>query len=429
MGRFLDEAPTKTYKGKFLDEAMSPDDNSIYSKGGDWDLKKKFGRFSEGPKIMGLPAKELGLTAGIPPLALYEMITKQPSEDLFPALGQTLGGMAGDTVNPVVGGLGATAGATVGQAGRQGVKAMRGFKPSLGQIGAEIPRTGITETLGRVAFGALEPTANQLMKFVVNPSTKTLQRNPRFGLDVLDQGIWGSPRRMVEKAGENIGKFEGEVRGAVRGSPEVIRPRPILKRLGEIKASNRAGLKAGDARGVDDIRGQFIDQYGTGGGMSLERGLDMKKAIYAETPEAAFSRQMTELPGATEGRRAVAQEINKQIGAKVPATVGALQKEAVAVQARKGLQTKMAKGSKLMPFDKLSGMGIGGSVVGGHPATGAGIAIGNAVTGALRSGASLSFVAGQLYNLSKQKSLAGATRLVAAEMLRKLTQGDNQGEI
>jgi hypothetical protein len=411
------------YKSRitYKDDAMSPTDNSIYAKGGDFDLKKRLGSFSEGPKAFGVPVKERllsGVQGGIP--AMVGGATNV--EDVLPSVGQTFGGMAGDVVNPVVGGLGATAGAVTGQAARQGVKTARGFKPSFGQVEGEVLRTGIPETIGRVAFGALAPVANRLMIHTTNPASDVIKRNPRFGLDVLDQGIWGSPKAMVEKAGENIGKFEGEVRGAVRNTPGSISPRPIIKRFGELRNQSRSGLKAEDISGINDVESQFRQQYGTGGGMPLERGLDMKKAIYAETPDAAFARTMNELPGKTESRRAVAQEINKQIRSKAPSTAGALDKEAVAVQARKGLQAKMARGQKTVPFGKIPGMGAGAAFGGGNPAAGAGILLGNAVTGALRSGASLSFVAGQLYNLSKQTGVAAATRIAASEMLRQITQ-------
>jgi hypothetical protein len=143
--------PSKDYS--IPTDAMSPNDNSIYARGGAWDLKKKFGRFSGGPKVLGLPIKELAMTAGIPPLSIYEVATKKPSEDLLPMVGQLGGGAIAEAAsggNQFLGGAGGIAGAVVGQAARQGVKAMRGYQPNLGEVVFEIPRTAIGEATGRI---------------------------------------------------------------------------------------------------------------------------------------------------------------------------------------------------------------------------------------------------------------------------------------
>jgi hypothetical protein len=136
-----------TYKAK-QDSPEMGGDNSIYAKGGEWDMRKKFGRFGTGSKFMGLPTKELALTSSIPPAAIYELITKEPAEDLLPAVGQAIGG-AIKTVNPLAGVAAPVAGATAGQVVRQGIKSARGMKPDLSMIPKEAAATAGTELLFR----------------------------------------------------------------------------------------------------------------------------------------------------------------------------------------------------------------------------------------------------------------------------------------
>jgi hypothetical protein len=483
---YLDDAPKKKSRITYLDDAMSPTDNSLYNRGGDWDLKKRLGSFSSGPKIAGVPLKERllsGVQAGIPAM----VGGAENVEDVLPALGQTAGNLI-KTSNPFVGAGASTAGAMVGQAARQGVKASRGFKPSLGDIPAEIAKTGIPELLFRGAGKALEPAANTLMLSVAKPSRDVVKANPRLGLDVLDQGVWGSKERMASRLGENIDRFDQEARGLVQAKPGNIDSAPILSRLDRMKPGMKLGLKADDVSAVDDIRHQFISNLPTktvqesrqfvlpGGvesklttprvargvkpyvsedlppallskttyrgrpdplygpaisspktvvdplGMSLEQGLDMKKAIYAETPDAAFRRSMSELPGKTEGRRAVSQEINAQLKNKVPGMAPLLKKEAAAINYRDALRNRIANETKNVPVGKIPVMGALGSAGAGASGVGIGIMAGNLVTDALRSGLSMSGLAKALYSLSKQKTAGKIARLMASEALRQVSQ-------
>ena len=154
---YKDSSRPSTSRIKYQDSQSprSQQDNSIYAKGGEWDLRNKFGRFGTGPKILGLPTKEMALTSGIPPAMIYEMITKEPAEDILPAAGQMLGGFI-KTANPLAGFVAPVAGAVAGQAGRQGVKAIRGFNPDLSMIPKEAGMTAgvelVSKGLPRIPF-------------------------------------------------------------------------------------------------------------------------------------------------------------------------------------------------------------------------------------------------------------------------------------
>lgn len=539
MGRFLDEAPQKTYKGKFLDEGpMSPNDNSIYSKGGDWDLKKKLGRFSSGPKLFGVPLAERvmsGSIGGVAPSVSGAMNL----EDAIPGAFQTIAGFA--KLNPLVGSLTSTAASTAGQVVRQGAKAARGYKPSFDQVLGEVPRTFIPEMAFRSFGSALAPAANKLMINTAKVPTTDVIKNPNIGLKVLDQGVWGTKTRMAKKLGENVRKYEKFVRDNVRGSSEKVELSPIEKRLTTIKSDMKTGLHGSDVSGVDDILAEFKSQFPTKDidvetgqfvmgpaskqvspqltgmqktkiardvpallgkkrfdsirlpsgkfgrssakaeiltdmkyldspedivalnipssgaktqrivtaspktnysirpqtvgpsikkrmtipdyeGMPFEQGLDIKKAIYSETPEAAFNRTMSELPSKQESRRAIAQEINKQIKNKVPGVVDALDSESAAITYKDALVDKMINEGKHLPLGKLPGMGAFGAAFSGRPDVASGVLFGNALVGGLRSGLSLSGVAKLFYQLSKMKKTGIASRVLSSELLRGLTQ-------
>lgn len=201
---------------------MSKNDNSIYAKGGKWDLKKKFGRFGSGPKFMGLPMKEMALTSGIPPASVYEMITKEPSEDLLPAFGQTAGSMiaeAGTGGSLRAGGVGGVAGAVAGQAGRQGVKGLRGFKPQWGEVPKEAALTGAMELVTRTVPG---------LTFFKQYGGKSLkasgQRVQNIARDVQQKApfIRFSKNDVIQRINQHLDEIPFE-RGPQRESLEIIR--------------------------------------------------------------------------------------------------------------------------------------------------------------------------------------------------------------
>ena len=81
-------------------------------------------------------------------------------------------------------------------------------------------------------------------------------------------------------------------------------------------------------------------------GLNLEKGQNIKKAIYSETPDAAFNRSMQENPGATEARRLVASGIRKEIAAAEPKISPILKKESTAINVKKALENALANEQK-----------------------------------------------------------------------------------
>lgn len=155
-------------------------------------------------------------------------------------------------------------------------------------------------------------------------------------------------------------------------------------------------------------------------GLNLEQGQAIKKAIYAETPDAAFNRSMQENPGATEARRLVASGIRKEIAGAEPKAAEILKNESTALKVKKALENRIANEQKNMVIQKLSGMGAGGAVVSGHPGAGIGILMGDILTGGIRSAPILSRTAQALNYLSKRPILGQLASGATAELGRRI---------
>ena len=152
-------------------------------------------------------------------------------------------------------------------------------------------------------------------------------------------------------------------------------------------------------------------------GLNLEQAQAMKKAIYNETPQAAFNRQMSELPGKGEARRTIASALRRQIMGAAPEVKPLLRGESTAISAKNALENVMANEAKHVVIPKLAGMGAGGVAAAGHPIAGLGVLAGNAAFDALRSTPILS---GTAKNLLRLKSAGRPITLAATETIRRL---------
>lgn len=152
-------------------------------------------------------------------------------------------------------------------------------------------------------------------------------------------------------------------------------------------------------------------------GMDLKSGQAMKKAIYSETPDAAFNRSMQENPGSTEGRRKVASIIRKEIGGAEPNTLPLLKKETAAIQAKKALENALANSQKKVLLPKLAGMGAGAVAMSGNPIGGAGVLAGDAAFEIARSAP---IVTGVAKNLMRVRRFGQPIAKTISEGVRRL---------
>jgi len=437
MGRFLDEAPSKTYKGRFLDDepvkTVTPE--VIPAR------KRTF--------------KDKILDAGGGPMFLAG--GGQNPEDTIPMLGQVVG----SSIPGVNSFGGSVAGATAGQAMRQGVKAIRGTRDSqprqlFGTLGNAIglPKApGIVndlagEAAGTAAFegaarglGRLaEPVANRIMNSVIRPSVQALKKNPRLGLDALESGIYGSREGMIGKADDIIKQSEKQIGKIISGSKKRINAQDIINSLDSTKQNATLGLKPEDVSSVSNIKEQFLkrlpmkqsvvysqDSLGVPVkkiveepdmlGLDLTGGQEIKKAIYSETPESAFNRNISENPGATEARRKIASLIKKQIGQAEPETLPILKKESNAIQAKKSLMQALANSQRSVILPKLAGMGAGSLAAVGNPIAAAGVLAGDRAIDLLRSPY---FVTGLAKNILRAKTFGNVLSPALREVSRRL---------
>lgn len=372
------------------------------------------------------------------------VISRERPEDLLPIAGQTVGSIGGFP--------GSVAGATVGQAARQRVRAIRGegFNPL--KIGGEAAKTAIIEGIfrgsGKYIEPALKGSANRLMLSVMKPAREVIKRRPSLGLEAVEAGIYGTKGGMISKAEKLIKKYEDQASKLIKGNAGKINAQRIVEVLENLKANAIKGLKPEDANAIQNIHDSFVSQLpkktvikaipqvGPLGesitprlikeevpdylGMNLEGAQALKKAIYSETPQSAFFRKTTELPGSGEARRAIASNLRRQIQGAVPEIKPVLRSEAVAIEARNALENRLANESKNVILPKLAGMGAGGVALSGNIPGGIGILLGDKFVDLLRS---TPMTTGLAKNLLRLRKSGRPLTIGAAEIARRMTGG------
>lgn len=133
-----------------------------------------------GSNLTSPKTRPLGLTGG---LGVGLSAAGIPEEDILPAVGQGIGGMASGFTGS--GFLGATGGATVGQGARQVFKALRGEKPDLSALPKEALTTGLIEgaTRGAGNFVFRRQVANEALGNLskkLNEMKDALSANPNL---------------------------------------------------------------------------------------------------------------------------------------------------------------------------------------------------------------------------------------------------------
>ena len=378
------------------------------------------------------------------------------AEDILPTVGQTLGTFGGFP--------GSVGGAALGEVAKQGVKAIRGeskIKPSelFGAAAAgpsalpkalsvPIATTAATEGIFRGAGKYIQPAlrggANRLMLSVMKPARDVIKRSPNLGVEAVEAGIYGTKTGMLSKAGKLIKQYEMQASNLIKGHKGKINSQRIIESLENLKNKALKGLKPEDANAIQNIHDAFVSQLpkktvsktipqiGPLGesiaprilkeevpdvlGMNLEGGQALKKAIYSETPQSAFFRKTTELPGSGEARRTIASNLRRQIQGAIPKIKPVLRKEAIAIEARNALENRLANESKSVLLPKLAGMGAGGVALSGNPLGGLGILAGDALFEFLRSAP---MTTGLAKNLLRAKNAGRPLTIGASEIARR----------
>lgn len=139
-----------------------------------------------GTNLTSPETKSLGLTGGLGVLLSGAGV---PEEDILPAVGQGIGGMASGFTG--AGLLGATGGAVAGQGIKQLIKKARGEEPDFGQMGKEALTTGAIEgaTRGAGSFLFRRQIANETLGKLgkkLGEMKKSLSGNPSLKAKTFD---------------------------------------------------------------------------------------------------------------------------------------------------------------------------------------------------------------------------------------------------
>lgn len=306
-------------------------------------------------------------------------------EDTLPMVGQTVGSSI-PGLNAFGGGV---AGATAGQAMRQGIKAIRGTRNSpkrqlFGEVGKSLglPQApGIVNDLAGEASGTAitqgvfkgleklsKPVTNRLMIAALKPEKEALKRNPEWGIDAAKQGLWGTLKRMKGQAADLIDKNMPLVKSILNGKPQKINALQIASELDNLKTPY---LNVGDeaaAKSIDELQQALLKKVNPNGLMAIEDAQGFKQDLYKVLKDSQWGKGQGEIPLKATARKQAAYGLRKEIEGAVP-EVGPLNKKiGVGVEALEGINKQQQKSLAKTVLPWVETIGTVGSMATGNPA-------------------------------------------------------------
>ena len=346
--------------------------------------------------------------------------TTPGSEDVLPAAVQVAGSIGGFG--------GSVAGATVGQALRQGVKAIRGTRDSqprqlfgvgpkapgiVNDLAGEAAGTATVEGLTRGASRIIPKVANRMMLSVLKPGREVIKRNPNLGLEAAEAGITGSRSGMISKADDLIEGGETALKASLKGNPGTV---DAVKIASELESLKRPFLNVGDdasAQAIQEVQDNLIKK----GSITLEEANQLKRDFYKVVKDTQFGKGVGEIASKQSARKQAAYGLKKGIEQVVPEVKGINKKIGTAVTSKEALENAMANSQRTVLLPKLAGMGAGGLALTGNPLAAAGVLIGDKSIDALRSAP---MVTGAAKNLLRIKMFGKPSAVAGAEFGRRV---------
>ena len=182
-------------------QGVSPD---IAKASGEYGALTKTPTMTEkiGTNLSSPETRPLGLTGG---LGVAMSAIGVPEEDILPAVGQGVGGLASGFTG--AGTIGATSGAMVGQGLKQTMKNFRGQKPNYGEVGKEGLVTGAIEgaTRGVGGFVFRRQIANEALQNLgkqLGQMKESMSKNPSLKAPVHD--IYSNMRAAFDSLPEPV---------------------------------------------------------------------------------------------------------------------------------------------------------------------------------------------------------------------------------
>lgn len=405
--RYLDEPQPKS-RIRYLDEPTQQPEAELFSK----------------PAINRSPT--YGGAEGVRRFAMFGPTgygTTPGSEDVLPTAGQTAGGRFGLT---------AAGGAAAGEIARQGIKAVRGdasgiknpMKFGLGAVGipeavpsagTEAAMTGTIEGAFRGAGKIAKPVANRLMNSVIKPGREVLKKNPEFGVQALEAGVYGSKSGMLNKAENLIDEGENALTGVLKSKGGNV---DISKVASELEDLKRPFLNIGDdasVKAIEEVQANLVSK----GSLGLEEANQLKRDLYTVIKDSQFGKGVGDVASKTSARKKAAYGIKNAIEGVAPEVKGINKKIGLGVESKKALENSLASQQQRVIFPKLAGMGAGATALAGNPLAAAGILLGDRGVDLFRSAP---VVTGTAKNIMRLKKFGAPVSIGAGEISRRLRE-------
>lgn len=423
MGRFLDEPPAKTYKGRFLDEPQTVGNNSY--KGHFLDEAPVREPDAIIPPKKTAPA--YGGAEGARRFALGGLpayLTSSGSEDVLPAVGQAAGSPGGFG--------GSIAGATIGQGARQLVKSIRGNRDSqprrlfglgptapgiVNDLAGEAAGTAATEGAFRGLGKVIPKISNRMMLSVLKPARDVIKRNPNLGLDAAEAGITGTKSGMISKAEDLISEGEDAFSKVLKGKSGKVSTLNVASNLDEIKRPFQNVGDDASVQAIEEVQNNLLSKGGHQGLVGVEEANQLKRDLYKVVKDSQYGKGVGEIASKQSARKQAAYGLKKEIEGIIPESKGINKKIGTAISAKDALENSIANSKRTVLLPKLAGMGAGGLILSGNPLAGLGVLGGDAAFEFMRSAP---MVSGAAKNLLRARKLGKPASIIAREGVRRI---------
>lgn len=185
--------------------------------------------------------------------------------------------------------LGAGFGTAQGLEKNRSVKGIVGSAVGGGLIGGAIGVTGLLAKAAKDFVGAKVP--EWMMNKAVKPALNDLRKNVKYGTDtlgkeLLDEGVKGGPKKLLEIADSKLNTLEGELQ-ATLNNPALAEARiardqiyPELREMVSRKTTIPGG--GGDLQRIKSIYNDLPEK------MTLQEANEIKRSIYQELRDPAY---------------------------------------------------------------------------------------------------------------------------------------------
>lgn len=267
----------------------------------------------------------------------------------------------------------------------------------------------------------LKSTAKNAWAFLLQQTSKSLEKNPKLAEQAAETGITAITRGgIIKKAKSAIQYLELGLDDLLSKSEGKINGKAVAEHLDELK--NAYTQIPGEQNSVSLIE-EIQKQMAAKGELGVKEANELKRTIYQKISNS-YGKGVLEIPAKTEAQKVLASGIRQEIEKVIPEVKDLNAKQAVYIQIKNAIErtirSRQSKG--------VAGTGIGlyDLVIGGAGTIG-GVATGNPLAGAAAVGGK-KFVesAAFMTNVAKMANyfnkLSPTKKLLMYQTLRALTE-------